>query len=627
MAPLVSIGLPVYNGERFLPQALDSLLGQTLTDLELIISDNASTDSTAEICREYAASDARVRYIRQEANFGPQRNWNFVAGQARGRYFKWATANDFCERQMLEKCVAALSADASIVVCHSRTCMVDEQTGEHKLYQRDVSATHPRPSERFKSVVYAHALNNALNGVIRIDVLRRTPLIRPYLGGDVVLTAELALHGSIVLLPEVLFFRRMGPETSSILLKPAELQKFYYPPASGAKPGREQWRRHADFLQTILRTPIAPAEKRLALLAAARHAVRDRLLLLEFLPAPARHAARYLVEASPHRSGTAPLLNSAIPWINSLLGTLLPYYVHFRWKHQSPPRRPHRLPGRLIVSLTSYPARFPTLPLTLKCLLSQSVAADEVILWIAKADKGRLTSEILSLCDDGLTIKLCDEDLGPYTKIVPALMDYPEAYVATADDDAYYGPTWLEQLVGSYRSDGEVLCHRAHRIRTGVDGLPLAYQRWDMNTAHSRPSSLIFATGHGGVLYPPGALHPDVTNVRLFREICASADDVWLYWMMRRNGTHARKVGPRRLLSPTWRKTQRVALWKSNVFSGGNDKYVRAMSARFGFPPTTDNALSSTAGGSKGEQAVYLRRQAGMSAPPHLAAVKDRSPS
>ena len=109
--PLVSIGVFVYNGERFLAQQLDSLLGQTLRDFELIISDNASTDRTAEICREYEARDARVRYIRQPANIGAPRNWNFVAHQARGQYFLGASANDFYDARMLEKCVAALAAD------------------------------------------------------------------------------------------------------------------------------------------------------------------------------------------------------------------------------------------------------------------------------------------------------------------------------------------------------------------------------------------------------------------------------------------------------------------------------------------------------------------------------------
>ncbi len=304
--PLVSIGLPVYNGERFLAEALDSLLGQTLGDLELIVSDNASTDRTAELCLDCAARDARIRYIRQDANLGPQRNWNLVAEQARGRYFKWATANDFCDPQMLQKCIDPMSADASIVLCHGRTCMVDEQTGERRLYQRDISALHREPSERLKSVLRANALNNALNGVIRLDVLRRTPLIRPYLGGDLVLTAELALYGRVVLLPDVLFFRRMGPQMSSILLTGSELRRFYYPPACGAKPGMEHWRRHMDYLQTILRTPLSPTERRRAFVVAARHIGLYRRLVLDLLPARIQEAAIKFWHARPWRAQTPP---------------------------------------------------------------------------------------------------------------------------------------------------------------------------------------------------------------------------------------------------------------------------------------------------------------------------------
>jgi glycosyltransferase involved in cell wall biosynthesis len=121
--PLVSIGLPVYNGQRFLAQALDSLLGQTLGDLEIVISDNGSTDRTAEICSRYAARDARIRYIRQESNRGAVWNFNFVALQARGQYFRWASANDFCDPRLLEKCVGMLRSDAGAVLCYGRTCM------------------------------------------------------------------------------------------------------------------------------------------------------------------------------------------------------------------------------------------------------------------------------------------------------------------------------------------------------------------------------------------------------------------------------------------------------------------------------------------------------------------------
>jgi glycosyl transferase family 2 len=273
--------------------------------------------------------------------------------------------------------------------------------------------------------------------------------------------------------------------------------------------------------------------------------------------------------------------NSFIPYTNAVLGSVLPIYVNARWSTKRAPRR-HPLPRRLVVSLTSYPQRFPTLHWTLKCLLSQSVAPDEVILWIAREHKVRLPDEILTLQDDGLTIKFC-KDLGPYTKIVPALAQYPDAYVVTADDDIYYGPAWLEELVAHARAGGEVLCHRAHRIRVGSNGIPLRYQEWEYETRYKKPCLLIFPTGVGGVLYPPRALHRDVMNIRLFRELCPSNDDVWLYWMMRKNGMVARRIGSRRLL-PTWRGTQRAALWRVNVVGGANDKSVKAMTERFGYP-------------------------------------------
>ena len=284
-APLVSIGLPVYNGERFLVQALDSLLGQTLGDLELVVSDNASTDRTAEICLAYAARDARVRYVRQASNIGATRNWNFVALQVRGQYFKWASANDYCNPRLLEKCIAVMRKDPGVVLCHGRTCLVDEDTGEGKLYPGDVSATDPRPSERFQAVARTLVLNNEVSGVMRLDALRRTALMRPYEAGDLVLTVELSLYGRIVLLPEVLYYRRVGAGTCSMHLKPAELQVFLHA-GTGARPGLERWRRRIDLARAVLHAPIGRSEKLRTLLLSAHHVGKN--LLLGWLPAAAR---------------------------------------------------------------------------------------------------------------------------------------------------------------------------------------------------------------------------------------------------------------------------------------------------------------------------------------------------
>jgi glycosyltransferase involved in cell wall biosynthesis len=278
LAPLVSIGLAVRNGERFLAQALDSLLGQTLQDFELIISDNASTDGTADICLDYAARDARIRYVRQPSNIGGPGNWNFVALEARGRYFKWAAADDFCDRRMLEKCVAVLNADPSVVLCYGRACIVDEETEERRPYEHEVSVVDPRPSERFRTVFRAPLFTgNVIQGVIRLDVLRRTRLepLPLYPSGDMVLMAELALLGRFVLLPEILFYRRLGPRTWSMRMQPGEAQAFFLGFGSYSAVGA--LRLHPDYVKAVFRAPIAASEKLRALAVVARRATGDLL--------------------------------------------------------------------------------------------------------------------------------------------------------------------------------------------------------------------------------------------------------------------------------------------------------------------------------------------------------------
>src|SRR5512139_3267591 len=119
--PRVSIGVPVYNGENFLKDALDSLLAQTFKDFEIVIADNVSTDQTEEICRSYAAKDARIRYYRNETNIGAGPNHNRVFELSRGEYFKWVCHDDMCAPEFLERCIEVLDRDPSVVLCHAET--------------------------------------------------------------------------------------------------------------------------------------------------------------------------------------------------------------------------------------------------------------------------------------------------------------------------------------------------------------------------------------------------------------------------------------------------------------------------------------------------------------------------
>src|SRR5919109_5579420 len=148
----VSIGMPVYNGVRFLKEAIESILAQTFEDFELIISDNASIDQTEQICREYAAKDKRIRYYRNEKNLGAARNYNRVFELSTGEYFKWQAHDDLCDPQFLEKGVAVLARDPSIVLCYSKFLRIDEH-GNPLTMETSKVRGGAKPHERFRSVI------------------------------------------------------------------------------------------------------------------------------------------------------------------------------------------------------------------------------------------------------------------------------------------------------------------------------------------------------------------------------------------------------------------------------------------------------------------------------------------
>lgn len=256
--------------------------------------------------------------------------------------------------------------------------------------------------------------------------------------------------------------------------------------------------------------------------------------------------------------------------------------VQSRWR-SSTPGCAHQLPGRLVVSLTSYPPRFATLHLTLKSLLTQSVAPDSIVLWIAEEDRSQLPDSVLELERLGLQISFC-EQLRSYKKLIPTLRAQPDAFIVTADDDVCYWSTWLEELVSGFHGDFPgVRCHRAHKIRLDASGMPLPYKMWEGETTDGTASKLTFPTGVGGVLYPPGSLHPDVLSAPIFMTECPNADDVWFYWMARRSGCKATCVQSRNQFTG-WAGTQKSALWHLNASDGGNDDCIARMLSRFGFP-------------------------------------------
>jgi glycosyltransferase involved in cell wall biosynthesis len=221
----VSIGMPVYNGERFLPEAITSVLAQTFEDFELIISDNASTDRTGEICKDFAARDPRIRYSREENNRGSGRNHNRVFVLSKGEYFKWVAHDDRCAPTFLARCVDVLDRDPSVVICYPNTLIIGENGDPiENPYRRILRDDAASPSRRFREMAWYEHLCFPIYGLIRSRALRATPVMGCYTGGDNVLLARLALLGRFERLLDYLSFNRAHARRSTRAL-PARMQE------------------------------------------------------------------------------------------------------------------------------------------------------------------------------------------------------------------------------------------------------------------------------------------------------------------------------------------------------------------------------------------------------------------
>lgn len=209
--PRVSIGIPVRNGQRFIRKAIDSLLAQSFSDFELIICDNASTDATESICRDYAARDSRIRYFKNDHNLGPAANHNKCFNLSRGEFFRWHAHDDMVEPTYLQQCIDLLDSDPSVVLAYPRTLIVDENEKLLEEYKFRPATDAPQASRRFAELVLInHRKHRAVEifGLMRSSALLQTPLEGAYARGDSVLLVRMSLLGRFVELPEPLFLSR-----------------------------------------------------------------------------------------------------------------------------------------------------------------------------------------------------------------------------------------------------------------------------------------------------------------------------------------------------------------------------------------------------------------------------------
>ncbi|MGA8599749.1 MAG: glycosyltransferase family A protein [Bryobacteraceae bacterium] len=273
--PLLNIGLFVYNGERFIEKAVDSILNQTFTNFELIISDNGSTDRTGEICQNYARRDERVRYYRSEKNMGAGWNVRRVCELASAKYFKWAAADDILEPDFLRQCIEALESDETCVVAHSKTKVVDENGTFIENYVWPMETDSNDAVKRFREMLLNDHMCYQIFGVMRMSALRQVPPQGSYVNSDGVLLAQMSLLGRFYEASEHLFVSTRHSEQSS-KTPPVRVKqpRFRLTNRYGTLPCPEWWdpakkrsisfpefRQLREYFLSIGRAPIRAGEK------------------------------------------------------------------------------------------------------------------------------------------------------------------------------------------------------------------------------------------------------------------------------------------------------------------------------------------------------------------------------
>ncbi len=262
--PLISVGVPAYNAEAFIVPALESLLGQRFRDIEVVVSDNCSTDGTERLCRELAARDPRLRYVRQPINRGGAANFNavFALRHPGSRYFKWAAADDVYDPGYLTAVVDLLQSDPGIAVAHTLTHDIDEAGGFLRAWgDQGLPADHPDVAERFASLSQRNYQCFSIFGLMEAELLAGTRGLGYYAESDRVLLAELSLRGRLVDVPEALFFRRQHAGRSVRTHPSARERVAWFNPALVGRPVFPEWRLGQGYVGAVLAAPLPPGQR------------------------------------------------------------------------------------------------------------------------------------------------------------------------------------------------------------------------------------------------------------------------------------------------------------------------------------------------------------------------------
>jgi hypothetical protein len=250
---------------------------------------------------------------------------------------------------------------------------------------------------------------------------------------------------------------------------------------------------------------------------------------------------------------------------------------------------------KIIISLTSFPARINVVNKAIHTLLQQSIKPDEVILWLAEEQfpnkEADLTSDLLALQEFGLSIKWCN-DIKSYKKLIPTLKEYPKDIIVTVDDDIYYENDFLEKLYNAYLEDPNyIYTHRIKRIQFDNDKLYIEeFKKYD-EKLYTETRALDLLTGCGGVLYPANSLYKDILKESIFMDICNSNDDIWFWAMGILQGYESKLIKDPYFKPNIIESSQKESLCAINNPGEDNSKFMIQLNNVISFYPKLGNII------------------------------------
>ena len=583
--PKISVIIPVYNAEKYLAQCLESVINQTLNDIEIICVDDGSTDGSISILEKYASNDSRI-FITYGMHQGAGKARNIGLYKAKGQYIFFMDADDYCDRSLLEKTVnRADSMNADIVVFGF--FKVDNRTGK-KTVSNGMNLGYLNNTYEFSYKDVPNKICSLVNPTPWNKVFKKDFLIREKLEyltlsttNDITFATLAGLYAKkITYLHEYLYYYRVGINSNITNRKRKNLHNV-----------------------TVATLEVDKCAKRLEYYNAIKNSIRVFIVKNLFI-ALERYAGKsdtaYYVDFSKEVDAVLYGYDLFRDIRQEDIDDKYLYTQIVNCQKKALHRNDRRYftqivsgiesiklkningcSPKVMVSLTSFPFRIRTVHKVIASIFLQSRVPDKIILWLAESQfpnkEKDLPTELLEYVSFGLEIKWVNDDLKSHKKYFYAIKEYPENIIITIDDDLIYYPDMIEKLLKSYiLFPNAISTMRTHFINFNGDNCIQPYCKWDKEYSGivGKASMRLFSTTGAGTLFPPGCIDAKLLDKELIKKMVLNADDIWLKVLEVLLNIPVVLVEKNRELQYI-DGTQEVALQYDNVFNNQNDMQLK----------------------------------------------------